>query len=541
MRKGLSIIFIFIISLLISFNINAEEINNGINYLYTEKELDRDYLTKLYFLPSDLDNYTGNYKINYLIKDNDIEAKLVYEYGIINSCGNSLKITINGYLLYDLEFDGNIANLYSYGEYDLKKLNINFGVIQYFDYELDFNNMNPSLIPELFIDNELNKIVKTIKYEEGINESLSYYSNLAPDISRMIDISILSHDYIEDTKIIANNYDNTIPGSYYIELFAYSSDGLIYKDIFNVEIKDENEYYYCEDIYISYNQPVTKEKIFNYYINHYNKAYVLSYYIDSDYFLSSNVIGKYKYNVTLEFTGENECKYEKECYINVIDDVKPNIDAKIIDSKGDGSFIPIDELIVESGYDDIDGDITSNIIIIDNDDYLNNYNKSGNYTFTLKLTDKSGNTTVVILSYEVLINIGNKSDDYQEETEDIDDVNVLYEFDVTTSNQLTRTLFIQKLVFNGFYSADDDLTISSKYFENSGISGRYLVSVLCNDEIKYFVINVNEDSIDESYIDNSDNDSNSYFIYIVIALSFIAISGVGLVFYFVKKRKRNQN
>ena len=380
----------------------------------------------------------------------------------------------------------------------------------------------------------MDRIVHKIKYIDGVEKNLLYYIEKAPDLSLFMQISSIEHDYIEDYRIIVNNYDNTIAGLYYIELLAINSDGIIYKDIYNVEIKNNEEFFYCRDIYISYKNPISKAKIYEYYIDYYEKNTVISYSIESEYFNNSSIIGKFKYTVKFELSGEEELIYNKECYINVIDDIKPILTASITDNIGDGTFIEIADLITAGAIDDIDGDISDRIKIIDVDNYLANYNKSGTYSFRVSITDNAGNTSSCVLSYII--------EAFEEETSDdieiSDDISIVYEFNVSTTNQLTRALFSQKLVFSGFYESGEELTISSKYFENKEIPGSYLVSVLSNNEVKYFLINVEEGTSNDVVAEEVDK--NSYTIYIIIGSIVIALIGGGVSFYFIRKRKRNQ-
>ncbi|MCR5113928.1 MAG: hypothetical protein K6A63_08335, partial [Acholeplasmatales bacterium] len=313
-----------------------------------------------------------------------------------------------------------------------------------------------------------------------------------------------------------------------------NSDGIIYKDIYNVEIKNDEEFFYCRDIYISYKNPISKARIYEYYIDYYAKNTVISYSIESEYFNNSSIIGKFKYTVKFELSGEEELIYNKECYINVIDDIKPILTASITDNIGDGTFIEIADLITAGAIDDIDGDISDRIKIIDVDNYLANYNKSGTYSFRVSVTDNAGNTESKLVSYDVYV----EEVQIDDEIEVSDDISIVYEFNVSTTNQLTRALFSQKLVFSGFYESGEELTISSKYFENKEIPGSYLVSVLSNNEVKYFLINVEEGTSNDVVAE--EEDKNSYTIYIIIGSVLIALIGGGTAFYFIRKRKRNQ-
>ena len=155
----------------------------------------------------------------------------------------------------------------------------------------------------------------------------------------------------------------------------------------------------------------------------------------------------------------------------------------------------------------------------------------------LPLSSSGISTSFISLSYDVLIEVKEEEDIVLPSIDD--DISIVYEFNVTTANVLTRALFSQKLVFSGFYKEGDELTISSKYFENKEIPGSYLASVYHDGDIKYFIINVEEGKNEDVIVND---DTSSYKTpYIIISVIIIGgVLGFG-VFYFYKIRKRKSS
>ena len=437
----------------INNNWDIESTYDEFNYIYLNQELDDDYIYYLRYYPVDNNLLSGNIEYQYRIIGQNRVYTLDLKYNYNNYLGNSFKIYLDDELIYDLEFS-DMAYLYKASSYYFES-NYKLELIESNNEFVKYINVSP--INFINIDNIYEYNIKT--------------SSLFPiDSSELYNMSLNNHDNIKDIYLSYNDYivsDIGIKEGNYKIIYAildYYNNVCI--DIYYINVYENKDYFYCDDINVDFSDLINSNKIFNNFIHYYNKDNIKSFEIISDYFKTPNVIGKYKYNAIL-YTYDNEIiRYELDSYINVIDSSIPYIEILDI-GYGNGNYKSINIIFKDAkAYDLKEGDITNKIKIIDLDNYENNYDKEGIYNFLISVRDSYGNKCELLVPYEIIINKEEEKEDIIEDNEDINEIKTEYDFYFYKNNKIDVDEFINKLIFSGFYNINDNLIIESDYFSN---------------------------------------------------------------------------
>ena len=279
--------------------------------------------------------------------------------------------------------------------------------------------------------------------------------------------------------------------------------------------------------------------IYKYFVHFYDKDLIKTYSIHTDYKSNVNVDGEYNYNVILTDLDDNQ--YQSSAIIKVADFTKPILDIKC-DSLGDGSYKDISEIFNIRAYDNRDLDITDKVEISDLDDYEHNYDKSGIYRFVFSVKDEGLNETTKIIDYKVEVYEEPKEetideDKEKEEFNDTKPVVIKYEFNTDNQTPLTREMIRQKLIFSGFYSENDSLSMTSEYFDNKDKNGTYLIYVHSNNNVDCYSITV-KDKVEASQILEEKDEVDVRFI-IIASLIGLSLAG-GIAFLIIKRVKKKK-
>lgn len=168
-------------------------------------------------------------------------------------------------------------------------------------------------------------------------------------------------------------------------LFVYTI-GFLYSKIFIPTIKLDGS----DNVSISINEDYVDS---GYKVYQFNRKLNVKLNIINE--VNNKKIGVYKVKYVLNYYGEDIIR---ERIVKVIDNVKPEITLK-----GDNEVnIFLNQEYIEDGYvaiDNYDGNITNKVSVSNNIK-----NEVGKYQITYNITDKSGNTSSVIRTINILLN-----------------------------------------------------------------------------------------------------------------------------------------
>lgn len=223
--------------------------------------------------------------------------------------------------------------------------------------------------------------------------------------SSLIAIDDYDGDVTSSIIIYNDNYTTNahILGTYDITYRAFDSnnnftDFIIYINIIdNVSPQIDGQLEYT----VSPITLLTTEEIINNLVvsDNYDEKLEVSV-VNDNYTENYHKIGQYYIDVMTSDSSGNYCF--EIITINVVDEVAPIIEGPKTHNKPNNIYISIDDYLSEyHAIDDVDGDITEKIIIIE-DNYSAHPNRIGIWTVILSVTDNAGNTSHYTLTIEVV-------------------------------------------------------------------------------------------------------------------------------------------
>lgn len=210
--------------------------------------------------------------------------------------------------------------------------------------------------------------------------------------------------------------------------------------------------------------------------------------INDNYTENYQKIGEYNIDVMTSDSSGNS-SYQTIA-INVVDDVAPVIKGPGKHVKPNNIYISIDDYLSEyRATDDVDGDISDKIIIVE-DNYSNHPNRIGIWSVSLSVTDNAGNIGYYTITIEVL-----------------DATGPVFFIDKTTitidlSNNSIQLADIIDLMRKNNTIRENTIVevIEDNYTCNYNKAGRYMVKLQSEDaimEIEIEVLDKAENTIDE--------------------------------------------
>lgn len=248
---------------------------------------------------------------------------------------------------------------------------------------IDFN-VKPAISG---IDSVVNNIDKPYTIEEIRNIiNLHAFDEYDGDITSKI---VIKNDNYTPNKNKVGVFDVEFSVTNTSNLTTTYKVNIVNKDFTKPVITGPDELEY------SYKEQITLEEIKNLYSATDNYDTNINIQINQ---VDITNVGSYTLEVIAKDSSNNETK--KAILLNIIDDVKP-----VITDLTDGQIkinykdkITNELLLLElTATDEIDGDLTNRIKIIEN----NIINKIGKYKVKYEVKDNSGNTTIIERTYEV--------------------------------------------------------------------------------------------------------------------------------------------
>ena len=227
---------------------------------------------------------------------------------------------------------------------------------------------------------------------------------------------ILSHikaydeeDGFIDPVVVEDNYsaNKNIIGSYTIKLEATDSSGNSSQLVITVLVVDGDspEINGPAEFETSMSKKLSVEEIKSKYQvkDNYDTELTLSI-IENEYQNNWNKVGRYK--VVLKAVDSSENETIREIYINVIDDVAPEIigPTNIVKNNDEVVLTRSAILAMFTANDNVDGDITDSLVIVE-DSYTGFGHRVGEYKIVLAVTDRAGNEARHELIIKVLDNM----------------------------------------------------------------------------------------------------------------------------------------
>jgi len=603
MRKKINILIIILMMIipLLFININAsqKELVEYIEESNVDLAIDnyKDF-NRIHIIKNKLDGFInkmvefpqkynlGNEILNFGIgigNDTFINIK----YYINDNYGDKIEYSINNDIFLSINKTGDIQtkDLYLDGVFQLNNDKSLFLELN----DIDINLFN--VYDDFYNDLGLNYIyVYNIK-EKTYNES--YFIGDAPDNNKLNEKHFVQSD---DYSFILGEYDNNIVGNYNFDFYIISSNGCVYINHYNLSIL-EQDHIYCDEIIIDYNSPISTDEYLNNYVHHNDNITNNMIIINSNYFTDSKILpGIYKVNISV-INKDLVC----EGIINVIDGTCPIINGDRIRT----GYVSMKKTIKEifndvKVIDEIDGDITNNLMINDLNNYENNMDKPGEYLFDLRVYDNNRNMASELFKYILKMDEPKTSDDdniipsTNNSTINTNPTNIIpstynstnninpttnvsstnnsftnigsttnptninrssiitssiiksstnnekeieYSFRTTTTSKMTENDIKKKLIFYGFVEDDFDGIITSDYFGSEDIPGEYQIIAVDNDNIKhYYSLFVEKGSNEE--IKKEENNSTPVIIISVICGVVVVL--IGAIIFVLRKKKLNK-
>ncbi len=441
----------------------------------------------------------------------------------------------------------------------IAKVNLENYTIDASNYYKDYNTPGVYYVKVIYDHNGLDvtaylKITVTdvgdnkIKLKKGASLKTSYTKTI--DLSKLDQIFDFTYFNCKQYSCEATEYLNNknTPGIYEIHVKAISEDEEMYIQTYyitvvddiapNVILKDGTilKYSYTNEIDILGlldNLEISDVSTYNY-----------TYDADS-YLNNKNKPGNYDIVVDVYDIYENHTYYTIS--IELVDDVAPKIVMEDIYTTKDTYY---DENTLKSmvyATDEIDGRLgVDNIIINDINGYKNNYDVKGEYNFSIKASDNSGNTKQATFKIYV---IENEEDipvttNPTVNTGDSTNVTTIVNNIAITLNRdtkLTKDEFINYLISKGYLDSNKTYELESKYFEEEVLNeDSYEVSVKDSENNSYsYTINMKDNEATYEYqTDNIKEESGNnlpLIITIVVIIVLVLASGI-LIFIIYKKR-----
>lgn len=192
--------------------------------------------------------------------------------------------------------------------------------------------------------------------------------------------------------------------------------------------------------------------------------------ISDNYSNNYNKVGTY--NITFKVTDSSFNSIEKVVSVSVIDVIKPTISGPMNHIKSNKLNVSIDEFVsLYEAIDETDGIISNRITILE-DNYTFNQYKKGVYEVKLGVKDIAGNEEVIIITIEVIDEIGPVF--YIDRTKIVIDLsdNVLSTLDIINYYKKANLILENKIIN----------IIEDTYSENKNIPGVYKLVLGYDDE-----------------------------------------------------------
>ena len=564
MLKRINIFILFIIFLFImSFDIKAssEDLYNdlfsGFSIISGNRDISSELIYKIRYTALDITDEDINGEINYqyeILGDNNFNGSINVLYKIENSLGVELKVSIGDVIIYDLVLN-DYASIDVCEYFDFTQYSNQILYVDSYTYNVNFLSGSSNAIALAFYENTKLDYLLGIKANKGKVKYFTFSNNDAKSIDELYYDIEKQYDVITNNIILESNYSpitNYVePGTYKVKILSVDAYDEIHLDIINILAVNSDNYFYCDYISANFDDPITDEMIYKYYVHYYDKSNIKSYKINSDYKYNANIEGIYDYQVIILDNDNNELSCSGK--IEVGDFTKPLLTINY-DGMGDGSYKTIKEIFYYKAYDNKDLDITSKIKIKDLDDYEHNYEREGTYRFLFSVEDDNKNESTKIVEYKVYIKkeevIEEPKEENEEESkeevneeikedkkENINPTQIKYEFYTDNQTPLTREMIRQKLIFSGFYKETDNISITSEYFDNKDKNGTYILYVNMNDNTECYSITVKEKEV---ILDESEEEEGFNYNYVILGSVIGVLLIGGLSFVIIKKIKKKK-
>ena len=365
--------------------------------------------------------------------------------------------------------------------------------------------------------------IENSEYDGEVNFVTTYDNPITLDeIKNQIVVNDETEGEITNIQIINNNYiieNNKIAvGEYSFDIIAKDSAGntTIQKCIINV-VDIISPIISGNNIECLYNQPITiSQSLFSASDEHGIKSIEIT---EDNYTSNKNIVGEYK--VTARAYDIYDNYSDCEIKVKVLDKTRPRVLITNYISTTTLVSLTIEEIKNEiTIYDDVDGYIDYSISDID--DYFNNTNKFGTYSFLISYSDNSGNSGSYTYSISVV------DSDYPIIT--LKNIIVLEKGEKLTKDQILSLLNNIGVIDNQMVS------LSSSYFDEDNPSGEYELKIDNNGKELSYILQVGQNNIiDYNQVSsNNSTNNNNHILIISICLSLIIISTLGIIVY--KKR-----
>ena len=560
MLKRINIFILFIIFIfLMSFDIKASsndlynDLFSGFSIITGDKDISNELIYKIRYTAKDITDEDINGEINYkyeILGDSNFNGVINVLYKIENSLGVELKVSIGDTVIYDLVLN-DYASIYECNIFDFTSYSNKLLYVDSYTYNVNFISGSSNAIALAFYESTKLDYLLGVKAKKGKAKTFTLSNTAAKSIDELYYDIEKEYDIITNHMILESNYspisNNIEIGTYKVKLLSVDAYNDIYLDIIYINAIDSNNYFYCDYINANFDDPITDEMIYKYYVHYYDKDNIKSYKIISDYKYNANNDGIYDYEVIIKDYDDNELSCNGK--IKVGDFTKPVLIINY-DGVGDGSYKSINDIFDYKAYDNRDLDITSKIKIRDLDDYEHNYNKEGTYRFLFTVSDIALNEANKIVEYKVNIkkeevtpdpkeDIEEKNEEKEEDDkkENINPTQIKYEFYTDNQTPLTREMIRQKLIFSGFYKETDNISITSEYFDNKDKNGTYILYVYMNDNTDCYSITVREKEV---ILDESTEEEEFNYSYVILGSVIGVLLIGGLSYVLIKKIKKKK-
>ncbi len=428
---------------------------------------------------------------------------------------------LNGVPSVELSFDCDFADLYKYYDsyfwtiYSGFESSTKYNSVKYkecyknFDLSFVYAMMYNPIVDGKAVTNIISDYDNPLLLEEIVSKIHVSDDSCTPQLK------FLYGDYGEEGYYELGDYDAT-----YI---AIDDCGNVSRLLLNITVKDiRGPIVSADEMSYSYTELIDTKVLENKFTITDSNGVKETTFDFSDYTDNYNVVGEHNITVTSIDNYDNERVYTAT--INVIDDVSPIITIPKNINSSCSKELSIEDIRSKIKVSDtIDGEITD-FILIDNDNYASKAKGYSKYSFTVRASDKSGNTTAI--DFVVKYN--------DAEFPEFDLSDLLF---VLPNNEVIFKKDIEELLIDLGYSTQNDIvSINSDYFNNYYVDGNYPLDISINN-VKYcseIIVSGGKVSIGE--IDLIDDEIN-YMPLIIGGVSIsilVMVSLMGIVIY--KKR-----
>ena len=366
------------------------------------------------------------------------------------------------------------------------------------------------------------------KYKDSDCHIVMPYNQLLEldEILSSIKVNDYSNEYT--LKVDYTNYDITTAtiSTYNLRVVAFDNHYHytiqdVYIDVVDVIRPNIRQ---IKPIIFDYPKELTKEDLIEYFeIEDYS-----NYTYDIDFSSYQNALGDYSLTITVkdEYDNENSLDFN----VSIIDSKSPTIGHLQTVLQSNLEYLDYDQLKAKallSVMDNCDGDLSSEVVYIDLDDYQNNYQTPGQYRIELDVSDKEGNEASSVITILVV------DDDYPEIEID------KYLIVTKKGEALSKEDVINLFKALGYDLEDED--IQGDVFNLTSLDGEYEFNYSIEDKEKEGLVVTNSDGIDYQMVIPTNNqtvhnDINLTLILILSISSFLVVSSLVLGFVLYKKK-----